>query len=59
MVDVGFVPTDSRVTVAAWAGQPVARGRFTRALARTSEVVRELPRRTTGVGVDADVDVAS
>jgi MinD-like ATPase involved in chromosome partitioning or flagellar assembly len=59
VVDVGFVPTDSHVTVAAWAGQPVARGRFTRALARTSEVVRELPRRVIGVGVDADVDVAS
>jgi CO dehydrogenase nickel-insertion accessory protein CooC1 len=59
VVDVGFVPTDPRVTVAAWAGQPVARGRFTRALARTSEVVRGLPRRVTGAGIDAGIDVAS
>jgi MinD-like ATPase involved in chromosome partitioning or flagellar assembly len=45
VVEIGFVGVDSRVVDAAWNGSPVARGRFTRAVARVSKVVVDLPRR--------------
>ena len=47
VIDVGFVGVDARVVAAAWEGRTVARGRFTRAVARVSERVGALPRRTT------------
>ncbi|MDQ1509329.1 MAG: hypothetical protein QOG50_1173 [Actinomycetota bacterium] len=45
VIEVGFVGVDSRVVDAAWNGRPVARGRFTRAVSRISEVVVGQPRR--------------
>jgi len=45
VVEVGFVGVDSRVVDAAWSGRPVARGRYTRAVARIAKVVVGLPRR--------------
>ena len=44
-VDVVFAAVDPRVNDAAWAGQPVARGRFTRAIGGLRDVVAPLPRR--------------
>jgi MinD-like ATPase involved in chromosome partitioning or flagellar assembly len=55
VVDVAFAPIDKRVTDAAWAGTPVASGRFTRAVGRVSEVVRSLPRRR----LEARLEIAS
>jgi hypothetical protein len=47
VVEVGFARLDSRVGDAAWEGRTVTRGKFTRAISRTSEVVAALPRRAT------------
>jgi hypothetical protein len=55
ILEVAFVGLDAKVADAAWAGTPVARGRFTRALERVSEVVGALPRRPT----ETRLDVAS
>jgi hypothetical protein len=43
LVDVVFVPHDARVAAAAWAGAPVARGGFVRAVERLAELVHALP----------------
>jgi MinD-like ATPase involved in chromosome partitioning or flagellar assembly len=45
IVTVAFVGFDARVVDAAWEGRPVARGRFTRSIARVADVVGALPRR--------------
>jgi MinD-like ATPase involved in chromosome partitioning or flagellar assembly len=45
VIDVGFVGADPRVVDAAWEGRPVARGRFSRAVARLCKTVVALPRR--------------
>jgi Mrp family chromosome partitioning ATPase len=42
--DVRFVPADRRVADAAWAGTPVARGPFSRAVAELGDQVLERPR---------------
>jgi MinD-like ATPase involved in chromosome partitioning or flagellar assembly len=47
VVEVGFASLDSHVVNAAWEGRPVTRGKFTRAISRTCEVVAALPRRAT------------
>jgi MinD-like ATPase involved in chromosome partitioning or flagellar assembly len=52
VVDVAFLGVDPRVADAAWAGRPVGKGRFTRAVARVAEVVRPLPRRRLEVRLD-------
>ena len=55
MTEVVFVPVDARVVDAAWAGTPVAKGRFVRAVAGVAGVVRLLPRRL----LETRLDVAS
>jgi MinD-like ATPase involved in chromosome partitioning or flagellar assembly len=52
VVDIVFVAADARVTDAAWAGVPVGRGRFTRALDGAVERVHSLPRRSPVVRLD-------
>jgi CO dehydrogenase nickel-insertion accessory protein CooC1 len=54
--DVSFVPHDRRVTDAAWSGTTVARGAFTRAMARVTELVLEVPER---VAPPSALDIAS
>lgn len=44
VVEVCFVANDRRVGDAAWEGRPVARGPFTRGVARVAELVLALPR---------------
>ena len=55
VVEVAFVPLDARVADAAWAGQPVASGRFTKAVGRMTDVLRPLPRRL----LESRLEVAS
>jgi MinD-like ATPase involved in chromosome partitioning or flagellar assembly len=43
-IEVVFVAHDSKVTDAAWAGRPIARGRFTRGVHHVAETVGTLPR---------------
>jgi MinD-like ATPase involved in chromosome partitioning or flagellar assembly len=52
VIDVVFVGLDQRVADAAWAGTPVARGRFTRSLERVREVACQLPRRVAEVRLE-------
>jgi MinD-like ATPase involved in chromosome partitioning or flagellar assembly len=51
-VDVVFSGFDARVADAAWAGTPVARGRFTRAIEQLRDVVRAVPRRVPDVRLE-------
>jgi len=53
VVDVVFCALDARVGDAAWAGRPVSRGRFTRAVGRVCEVVQSLPRRRLDTRLEA------
>jgi MinD-like ATPase involved in chromosome partitioning or flagellar assembly len=55
VANVVFVGVDQRVVDAAWAGDPVARGRFTRSVERLRDVVDGLPRRAA----DEHLDIAS
>jgi MinD-like ATPase involved in chromosome partitioning or flagellar assembly len=55
VIEVAFVPADARVADAAWAGQPVASGRFTKAVGRMTDVLRPLPRRL----LESRLEVAS
>jgi MinD-like ATPase involved in chromosome partitioning or flagellar assembly len=50
--EVVFVASDARVTDAAWAGTPVGRSRFTRALDRAAEHVEACPRRPMALRLD-------
>jgi len=52
VVDVVFVVPDARVADAAWAGTPVGRGRFSRAVGRVATRVSSLPRRSTPLRLD-------
>lgn len=52
VADVVFVVPDARVTDAAWAGTPVGRGRFTRAIQSVAVQVASLPRRAAPVRLD-------
>ena len=45
VAEVAFVAVDARVADAAWAGLPVASGRFTKAVGRVTDALRPLPRR--------------
>ena len=55
VVDVVFTGADARVVDAAWDGRPVARGKFTRTIARLAKVISAQPRRAA----DATLVVAS
>ena len=56
VVDVVFVPQDTRVVAAAWTGTPVAKGGFVRAVERLAEIVAARPRPRTEAPT---LDVAS
>ena len=52
VVDVVFVVPDARVADAAWAGTPVGRGRFSRAVGCVATRVSSLPRRSPPLRLD-------
>ncbi len=56
VLDVVFTPHDHHVADAAWNGEPVSRGTFTRAMGRVAEHLRAVPRR---VQVESVLDAAS
>jgi MinD-like ATPase involved in chromosome partitioning or flagellar assembly len=56
LCDVRFVPADRRVTDAAWAGTPVGRGAFSRAVAELADRVVARPRLSS---IDAAAEATS
>jgi MinD-like ATPase involved in chromosome partitioning or flagellar assembly len=54
VVEVAFIGLDPRVADAAWDGRSVARGRFTRAVARLAKVVVAQPSPVVGASVMVD-----
>lgn len=52
-VSVAFVPSDRRVADAAWSGEAVGRGAYTRAVATVAQQILRLPRTSPAVEADS------